>query len=72
MWCGGAVIFPAISGLQADPGEGESGLLRTFAAFYGKLFHQCAEFYLAWVSLSQQSSMQTVLYLHFPGAAGKL
>ena len=31
-----------------------------------------SEFYLAWVSLSKQSSMQTVLYLYFSGAAGKL
>ena len=66
------LFFPAISGLQADPGEGKAVYCGLLLLFMAKLFHQCAEFYLAWVSLSQQSSMQTVLYLHFPVAAGKL
>ncbi len=40
------------------------GLLLIFC----ELFHQCAEFYLAWLPLSEQPSMQTVLHLHLPDA----
>ena len=50
---GGAVVLPSVSGLQTDPGAGEGSLLWTFAAFHGKFFHQCTEFYLAWIPLSE-------------------
>lgn len=45
------------------------GLLLLFMASFSI---NVLNFIWPWVSLSQQSSMQTVLYLHFPGAAGKL
>ena len=42
-------------------GSGPAGL----TVFLCQLFHQCIEFYLAWVPLSQQPALPSVFYLYF-------
>ena len=65
-------VFCIISGLQADSGKGKGCDLYAAAVFPGQFLYQCPEFYLAWLSLSQQSALPSVLYLYFPGAVGLL
>lgn len=70
IYCGVAVFIflPAVSRVQEYPCEGKGGILRTAPDLFRELFHQRAELYLAWLSLSEQSSVQTVLHLYLPDA----
>lgn len=70
IYCGVAVLMFLLLYLGAKKitVRGKGSLLRPAVNVLCQLFHQCVKFHLAWVPLSKQPSMQTVLYLYRLGA----
>ena len=66
IYCGVAVLmfFLLYLGSRKITFRGKGSVLLHVGSVLRQLFSQCAEFYLAWVPLSQQPSLPSVLYLY--------